>query len=210
MTETDTPRHELGAGGFMDEWVALGPFRDFGADDDRRERFDRDRLTSLGGERGVALTPGATIPLTGPEGAECAVEARKIDADGVVHLEEIYNSGDPTVVYFVAVLVSERAEPVHLYAGCTGPCRLWLNGEMVGDGFVEHPRLHRPGDMHFTCEVRHGENLLLAKVETVDHVATWFTVDAVGESAHKADVAARYRKYAMHRFQEVGVFPHRP
>jgi len=153
-------------------WVVLGPFPNrtvetpspFGA---TREGYDRDYLTSLGGEEVACLTSKSTVPVPGGPPAEVVTLTHP--PHGVIDFRSAFaGDTDGRTAYAYGEIVSDRDQVLHIHFGSDDSAKVWLNGRLVHG--VWTPGVGEPaagtggpslGSDSFDAPVKKGRNRVL-------------------------------------------------
>jgi CubicO group peptidase (beta-lactamase class C family) len=146
-------------------WLVLGPVplteeKAPAPDPDAQRRaFDRDLLSSCGGETLVRPTPPPPCSVADHEVAWKAVEP----SDGSVDLVKAIGGRDYAVAYALAEVQSPAGGPVLLGLGSDDAIKVWLNGKLVHSHWVQ--RALTPDEDLVPVELKAGRNQLLLKIQ---------------------------------------------
>ena len=205
----DIPANAAAPGGFITDWVLLGPFVSTGASPDAvpRPGLDRDFLEPLGGEARAVLTPRTTVAYQAPDGGRRVARARRVGPafdsedrpdfahvlDGRQVLEQDY---DQAVGYAFCHLLSDRDQTVYAYLGSDGSTKVFLNGRLAHEARPQ--RKTRPWQDRMKLALRRGSNPILIKI---DNALDWwgFQIEVRDAEHHLQAVRAALRGLSIRR-----------
>ena len=148
--DESVPVHPLD-GGFIREWVVLGPFPS--------EDLGTDFLAEYGGEANVRPQEGDAVAVR--DGRKLVWKRYRSNEDYVM-LEHALESGAHTTAYAYCQVLSEKDGEAEFHFGSEDASRVWVNGRMVKEqsdhgGFVFD-------DSVFRVPLKAGTNACLVRL----------------------------------------------
>ncbi len=114
-------------GGFVAEWLVLGPFPN-AKDDSAGLAYDF--LRAMGGEEKAIIKNYSAIRVKGVEGKRKFIRVKKVIADsgGIVSLDSFFTDTSGETIYAFCMVEAFIPCSVRCYWGVDGGAKLWLNG----------------------------------------------------------------------------------
>jgi tetratricopeptide (TPR) repeat protein/transglutaminase-like putative cysteine protease len=164
--------------GFLGTWQVIGPF-----DDEGKVGFD----ASYAPEKAIDL--GASYPGKAREVAWRPLPPEAV-ALGFVNLGAVMRPARQVAAYALAVVESPCEQRVRLWAGASGPIKIWLNGALAIAERSYHPA--RPDQFGAAVTLRKGPNRILVKLCHEEGRLGFFArlADAAGNAAPLRALAA--------------------
>jgi dienelactone hydrolase len=170
--ENAAPANVLSRDGLIREWFVLGPFPNptvelsAAPDGVIRPGFHKDYLGALGGEGKAVIGRKTRMKYRSEDGTGSVAEARPVRTeDGVVNFHASFPDMDHKVAYAYACIESPTNQIVHFFLGSDDCPKVWINGRLAHEVWIEGGRGMVRGDDYFTAELRAGRNTVLVKVE---------------------------------------------
>jgi acetyl esterase/lipase len=193
--------YKLEGKGFIKEWDVLGAFPSPQVDIPQPDGsshlgFYKDYLTSIGGEKGAAILPGAVLEYENEDGETISVKSQKVVASdsGVVDLDEVFGNPDNVMAYAFCYIYSEKDQVAAFSLGSDDGVKIWVNGQLAHSNYSG--RGLTLGQDKFTAKLHKGNNAVLVKV--IDMVRDWgFAIEVIDEEAYVLEKEIQRKKQAL-------------
>lgn len=139
-----------------------------------KKTFDKDYLTSLGGEAKAVLATGVSVKYKNADGNELTATVEPVEANAVGWVASEWDEGQAgrKVPYAFCYLRSDKPQKVKCYFGSDDEAKIWVNGKLVHKTY--EPRSCEARTDEFTVELHKGLNPLMVK--TSQRSASWVFV----------------------------------
>lgn len=199
-TAAATARHDVSRGGYVTEWILLGPFvRDTPAATPGVAPSGRDFLGPLGGESAAVISADVGVAYQTAAGAARRASARLVtkarDESLPPDLRRLINGGvhllerdfDHAAGYAFTWVDSPVDQEVFAYFGGNGCPRIWVNGSEVLSVWEDN-RAYRRWQDRFRLRLRAGANRLLVRLD--NQRGYWgFELELYDAAAHAQAIA---------------------
>ncbi|MCL5270888.1 MAG: beta-lactamase family protein [bacterium] len=170
--QPSAPVFDVGVGGSVTNWLALGPLPNPAiagtpADGVTRAGYNLDYLAPLGGEAKTTLRPGVILNYDTDAGTTSTAPAALIEAapSGIVRLDKCLKGAGNRVAYAQVLIRSDRDQEARVFFGANGSAKVWVDGALVHSKWQAGSGICDRRAVNFSVKLRKGLNPALVKVE---------------------------------------------